>query len=81
MAGSKYDTPGRLAASRVVADLYAAMAMMRLLRHEIAASLSLTSAEYSVLLAVWYLERGRISRFGQSLATCTSRRQMSPRKR
>ncbi len=41
-----------------VADLYAAMAMMRLLRHEIAASLSLTSAEYSVLLAVWYLERG-----------------------
>jgi DNA-binding MarR family transcriptional regulator len=42
-----------------VADLYAAMSMMRLLRHEIAASLSLTSAEYSVLLAVWYLERGR----------------------
>jgi DNA-binding MarR family transcriptional regulator len=33
------------------------MSMMRLLRQEIASSLSLTSAEYSVLLAVWYLER------------------------
>jgi DNA-binding MarR family transcriptional regulator len=42
-----------------VADLYAAMAMMRLLRHEIASALSLTTAEYSVLLAVWYLERKR----------------------
>jgi DNA-binding MarR family transcriptional regulator len=42
-----------------VADLYAAMAMMRLLRQEIASALSLTSAEYSVLLAVWYLERKR----------------------
>jgi MarR family transcriptional regulator, organic hydroperoxide resistance regulator len=40
-----------------VADLYAAMAMMRLLRHEIASSLSLSMAEYSVLLGVWYLER------------------------
>jgi DNA-binding MarR family transcriptional regulator len=40
-----------------IADLYAAMAMMRLLRQEIATALSLTSAEYSVLLAVWYLER------------------------
>ena len=40
-----------------IADLYAAMSMMRLLRQEIAAALSLTSAEYSVLLAVWYLER------------------------
>jgi len=41
-----------------MADLYASMSMMRLLRQEIAAALSLTSAEYSVLLAVWYLERG-----------------------
>jgi DNA-binding MarR family transcriptional regulator len=41
-----------------VADLYAAMSMMRLLRQEIASSLSLSMAEYSVLLAVWYLERG-----------------------
>jgi DNA-binding MarR family transcriptional regulator len=40
-----------------MADLYAAMSMMRLLRQEIASSLSLSSAEYSVLLAVWYLER------------------------
>ena len=40
-----------------MADLYAAMSMMRLLRQEIAATLSLSSAEYSVLLAVWYLER------------------------
>ena len=40
-----------------IADLYAAMAMMRLLRQEIATALSLTTAEYSVVLAVWYLER------------------------
>lgn len=40
-----------------MADLYAAMSMMRLLRQEIASVLSLSSAEYSVLLAVWYLER------------------------
>jgi DNA-binding MarR family transcriptional regulator len=40
-----------------MADLYAAMSMMRLLRQEIATALSLTVAEYSVLLAVWYLER------------------------
>jgi DNA-binding MarR family transcriptional regulator len=40
-----------------IADLYAAMSMMRLLRQEIATALSLSSAEYSVLLAVWYLER------------------------
>lgn len=40
-----------------IADFYAAMSMMRLLRQEIAAALSLTSAEYSVLLAVWYLQR------------------------
>lgn len=40
-----------------VADLYASMSIMRLLRQEIASSLSLSSAEYSVLLAVWYLER------------------------
>lgn len=40
-----------------IADLYAAMSMMRLLRQEIATALCLSSAEYSVLLAVWYLER------------------------
>jgi MarR family transcriptional regulator, organic hydroperoxide resistance regulator len=41
-----------------MADMYAAMSLMRLLRQEIASALSLSSAEYSVLLAVWYLERG-----------------------
>jgi DNA-binding MarR family transcriptional regulator len=41
-----------------VADMYAAMSLLRLLRQEIASALSLSSAEYSVLLAVWYLERG-----------------------
>jgi DNA-binding MarR family transcriptional regulator len=40
-----------------VADMYAAMSLLRLLRQEIASALSLSSAEYSVLLAVWYLER------------------------
>jgi DNA-binding MarR family transcriptional regulator len=40
-----------------VADFYAAISMMRILRQEIASTLSLTSAEYSVLLAVWYLAR------------------------
>jgi len=40
-----------------MADFYAAMSLMRLLRQEIASALSLGSAEYSVLLAVWYLER------------------------
>jgi DNA-binding MarR family transcriptional regulator len=42
-----------------VADLYAAMSIMRILRQEISFSLSLTAAEYSVLLSVWYLERER----------------------
>jgi DNA-binding MarR family transcriptional regulator len=41
-----------------IADMYAAMSLMRLLRQEIASALALSSAEYSVLLAVWYLERG-----------------------
>ena len=41
-----------------IADMYAAMSLMRLLRQEIASVLSLSSAEYSVLLAVRYLERG-----------------------
>jgi len=40
-----------------VADFYAALSLMRILRQEIASTLALTSAEYSVLLAVWYLER------------------------
>jgi hypothetical protein len=35
-----------------MADMYAAMSLMRLLRQEIASALSLSSAEYSVLLAV-----------------------------
>jgi DNA-binding MarR family transcriptional regulator len=49
--------PGDAKLREFVADLYAAMSVMRLLRQEIASTLSLTSAEYSVLLAVWYLER------------------------
>src|SRR6185437_12593602 len=49
--------PGDTRLREFVADFYAAMSMMRLLRQEIASALSLTSAEYSVLLAVWYLER------------------------
>jgi DNA-binding MarR family transcriptional regulator len=42
-----------------MADMYAAMSLLRLLRQEIASALSLSSAEYSVLLAVWYLERDK----------------------
>jgi DNA-binding MarR family transcriptional regulator len=40
-----------------MADFHAAMSVMRLLRQEIASTLQLTYAEYSVLLGVWYLER------------------------
>jgi DNA-binding MarR family transcriptional regulator len=40
-----------------MADFHAAISVMRLLRQEIAATLQLTAAEYSVLLGVWYLER------------------------
>ena len=40
-----------------IADMYAAMSLLRLLRQEIASALSLSAAEYSVVLAVWYLER------------------------
>jgi len=66
LAGASINRPSTLAdalepdASELrefIADFYAAMSMMRLLRQEIAAALSLTSAEYSVLLAVWYLQR------------------------
>ena len=49
--------PGDTRLREFVADFYAAISMMRILRQEIASTLSLTSAEYSVLLAVWYLER------------------------
>jgi DNA-binding MarR family transcriptional regulator len=40
-----------------MADFHAAMSVMRLLRQEIASTLLLSSAEFSVLLGVWYLER------------------------
>src|SRR5262245_25032836 len=43
-----------------IADMYAAMSLLRLLRQEIASVLSLCSAEYSVLLAVRYLGRGEV---------------------
>ena len=49
--------PGDTRLREFVADFYAAVSMMRILRQEIASTLSLTSAEHSVLLAVWYLER------------------------
>ena len=39
--------------------MYAAMSLLRLLRQEIASALSLSSAEYSVLLAVWYLDASK----------------------
>ena len=56
---SAQDIPAEDAKLRMfVADMYAAMSLLRLLRQEIASVLSLSSAEYSVLLAVWYLERG-----------------------
>jgi len=57
---SAQDIPAEDAKLRMfVADMYAAMSLLRLLRQEIASVLSLSSAEYSVLLAVWYLERGK----------------------
>jgi MarR family transcriptional regulator, organic hydroperoxide resistance regulator len=40
-----------------VADLYAALSVMRILRQHIAHTAELTSAEFSVMLAVWHLER------------------------
>jgi DNA-binding MarR family transcriptional regulator len=40
-----------------IADLYAALAIMRVLRRQIARTLDLSSAQLSVLLAVWHLER------------------------
>jgi DNA-binding MarR family transcriptional regulator len=40
-----------------IADLYAAFSMMRILRRNIAKTVDLSSAEFSVLLAVWHLER------------------------
>jgi DNA-binding MarR family transcriptional regulator len=55
---SAKDIPAGDAKLRIfMADMYAAMSLLRLLRQEIASALSLSSAEYSVLLAVWYLER------------------------
>jgi MarR family transcriptional regulator, organic hydroperoxide resistance regulator len=41
-----------------VSDLHAAMSLMRTLRRVLARTLSLSSAEWSVMLAVWYLQRG-----------------------
>jgi MarR family transcriptional regulator, organic hydroperoxide resistance regulator len=40
-----------------VADLYAAFSHMRMLRNRIAQIVGLSSAEHSVLLGVWYLQR------------------------
>jgi len=40
-----------------VADLYAAFSHMRILRNRISQIIELSSAEHSVLLGVWYLQR------------------------
>ncbi len=40
-----------------IADLYAALSIMRLVRAEIAHTLVLSSAQFSVLLGVWHLQR------------------------
>src|ERR1700737_3501635 len=40
-----------------IADLYAALSIMRLLRGQIGRTLALSSAQFSVLLGVWHLER------------------------
>jgi DNA-binding MarR family transcriptional regulator len=40
-----------------IADLYAALSIMRLLRAQIARTLALSSAQFSVLLGVWHLQR------------------------
>jgi DNA-binding MarR family transcriptional regulator len=40
-----------------IADLYGAISIMRILRRQIARTVDLSSAEFSVLLAVWHLER------------------------
>ena len=69
-AGSPRQSPGHKAGLRAsalapddamlrefMADFHASISVMRLLRQEIASTLQLSYAEYSVLLGVWYLER------------------------
>jgi DNA-binding MarR family transcriptional regulator len=41
----------------LIADLYAAVAIMRRLRGQIARTLAVSSAQFSVLLGVWHLQR------------------------
>jgi DNA-binding MarR family transcriptional regulator len=40
-----------------VSDFYAAMSLMRSMRRALAGTVNLTSSEFSVMLAVWYLQR------------------------
>ena len=44
-----------------VSDFYAAMSLMRTMRRAVARTVNLSSAEFSVMLAVWYLERGGVT--------------------
>ena len=41
-----------------IADLFGALSVMRILRRQIALTLALSSAQLSVLLGVWHLQRG-----------------------
>lgn len=49
--------PEDQAVREFIADLYAALSIMRLLRAQIARTLALSSAQFSVLLGVWHLQR------------------------
>ncbi len=57
-ARSLYELPPDDAVLReFVSDFYAAMSLMRSLRRGLARTVNLSSAEWSVMLAVWYLQR------------------------
>jgi DNA-binding MarR family transcriptional regulator len=58
-AGTPADklAPEDQALREFIADLYAALSIMRLLRGQIGRTLALSSAQFSVLLGVWHLER------------------------
>jgi DNA-binding MarR family transcriptional regulator len=49
--------PEDQAVREFIADFYGALSIMRILRREIAGTLGLSSAQFSVLLGVWHLQR------------------------
>jgi DNA-binding MarR family transcriptional regulator len=49
--------PEDQAVRELIADLYGALSIMRLLRAQIARTLALSSAQFSVMLGVWHLQR------------------------